>query len=142
MNRATREAILRRVAASPSAAALVLRGGMRTRLLCPEVPRVVEDVDFLARFPFSLEETAARLRQALALPVADGVEVAAGEAHLLTLEDASEKLTLSAPLDEPDDRAHERRPMARIVASIDPLLASKARVRAWLALGLLHGAHF
>lgn len=46
------------------------------------------------------------------------------QAHLSTLEDASEKLTLSAPLDEPDDRAHERRPMARIVASIDPLLAS------------------
>jgi hypothetical protein len=65
--------VLRRAAASPWAAELVLRGGLMMRLWSGPIVRPVDDVDFLALFPFDGAETAARLGKLLAVDAGDGL---------------------------------------------------------------------
>jgi len=65
-------AILRRLARSSQVEALVLRGGLMMRRWSGPVPRPVEDLDFLARFPFDAEDTVARLEAVLRADVEDG----------------------------------------------------------------------
>jgi hypothetical protein len=68
----TGAAILRRLARSSQVEALVLRGGLMMRRWSGPVPRPVEDLDFLARFPFDAEDTVARLEAVLRADVEDG----------------------------------------------------------------------
>lgn len=65
-------AVLRRLARSSEVEALVLRGGLMMRLWSGPVPRPVEDLDFLARFPFDAADTVRRLESVLRLTVEDG----------------------------------------------------------------------
>ncbi|MEB3192875.1 MAG: nucleotidyl transferase AbiEii/AbiGii toxin family protein [Snowella sp.] len=60
------ESLLRRVAYSPQAANLVLRGGMLTRLWVPCGYRIAVDVDFMGLYPFGVESTEQRFRELLA----------------------------------------------------------------------------
>jgi hypothetical protein len=64
-------AILRRLARSSQAEALVLRGGLMMRRWSGPVPRPVEDLDFLALFPFDAHDTVARLEAVLRADVED-----------------------------------------------------------------------
>lgn len=76
-----RAGLLRRVARA-AGEAFVLRGGMLTSCYCAPVPRVVEDVDFLALLPFGAggEEATRRLLSACAQDVGDGVVLDAAAA--------------------------------------------------------------
>ncbi|AGC45139.1 hypothetical protein MYSTI_03833 [Myxococcus stipitatus DSM 14675] len=65
-------AVLRRLARSPDASSLVLRGGLMMRLWSGTVPRLVEDLDFLATFPFDVPRTLRLVEQVLSLDVEDG----------------------------------------------------------------------
>lgn len=65
-------AVLRRLARSTEASSLVLRGGLMMRLWSGPVPRFVEDLDFLAAFPFDVPRTLRLLEQVLSVDVDDG----------------------------------------------------------------------
>ncbi|MCP3100348.1 nucleotidyl transferase AbiEii/AbiGii toxin family protein [Myxococcus sp. K15C18031901] len=65
-------AVLRRLARMPDAPALVLRGGLMMRLWSGAVPRPIEDLDFLARFPFHEGATVARLEALFRVDAGDG----------------------------------------------------------------------
>ncbi|KFE70755.1 nucleotidyl transferase AbiEii/AbiGii toxin family protein [Hyalangium minutum] len=65
--------LLRRLSHSPEAEQLVLRGGMMMRLWSGPVPRPVEDIDFLALFPFDPAATAARLESVCHVEAGDGL---------------------------------------------------------------------
>nr|WP_281404370.1 nucleotidyl transferase AbiEii/AbiGii toxin family protein [Pyxidicoccus fallax] len=65
-------AVLRRLARSSQVESLVLRGGLMMRLWSGPVPRPVEDLDFLARFPFDAADTVKRLESVLRVSVDDG----------------------------------------------------------------------
>ncbi|QSQ15884.1 nucleotidyl transferase AbiEii/AbiGii toxin family protein [Myxococcus landrumensis] len=65
-------AVLRRLARSPDAASLVLRGGLMMRLWSGTVPRAVEDLDFLADFPFDVPRTLRLVEQVLSVDAEDG----------------------------------------------------------------------
>jgi hypothetical protein len=69
------EGVLLRLAHRPDYAEFVLRGGLLLRHWFRPVPRPVGDLDFIATFPFSVEETARRFLPVFATPgVEDGVE--------------------------------------------------------------------
>jgi hypothetical protein len=77
------EGVLLRLARRPDAGEYVLRGGMLMRHWFRPVPRPAEDVDLVASFPFSVEDTAGRFLPILADgAVADGVAFDAGEARV------------------------------------------------------------
>jgi hypothetical protein len=65
-------AVLRRLARSSEVEALVLRGGLMMRLWSGPVPRPVEDLDFLARFPFDAADTVKQLEAVVRVDVGDG----------------------------------------------------------------------
>lgn len=73
------EGVLRRLAASPHAGALVLRGGVLLRLLCPGVPRPAQDLDLLSLERFDPDRARAQVEALLALPCADGVRLSIAE---------------------------------------------------------------
>jgi hypothetical protein len=69
------EGVLLRLARRPDAAEFVLRGGMLLRHWVRPVARPAEDLDLVATFPHSVEETARRFLPVFAYrAVADGVE--------------------------------------------------------------------
>lgn len=80
--------LLRRLARSPVAEELVLRGGMMMRLWAGPVPRVVEDIDFLALFPFDPASTIARLESLCHLDAGDGVIFGALRSEVIWAETA------------------------------------------------------
>ncbi|NTX17581.1 nucleotidyl transferase AbiEii/AbiGii toxin family protein [Myxococcus sp. CA056] len=65
-------AVLRRLARSPDAPELVLRGGLMMRRWSGPVPRPVEDLDFLAGFPFDTRESVDRMGRLLRDDTGDG----------------------------------------------------------------------
>ncbi|MFY2559693.1 nucleotidyl transferase AbiEii/AbiGii toxin family protein [Corallococcus terminator] len=65
-------AVLRRLARSPDASTLILRGGLLMRLWSGPVPRPVEDLDFLARVPFDARESVDRMERLLRDDAGDG----------------------------------------------------------------------
>jgi hypothetical protein len=67
------EGVLLRLARRPDAGRFVLRGGLLLRHWFRPLPRPAEDLDLIADFPFSVEDTARRVLPALADgAVADG----------------------------------------------------------------------
>ncbi|MFP2925821.1 nucleotidyl transferase AbiEii/AbiGii toxin family protein [Pyxidicoccus sp. 3LG] len=81
-------AVLRRLARSPEVEALVLRGGLMMRLWSGPVPRPVEDLDFLARFPFDAADTVKRLESVLRLDVGDGFTFGTARSEVIWAETA------------------------------------------------------
>ncbi len=82
-------AILRRLACSSQVEAFVLRGGLMMRRWSGPVPRPVEDLDFLARFPFDAEDTVARLEAVLRADVEeDGYSFGALRSEVIWAETA------------------------------------------------------
>ncbi|WP_164014172.1 nucleotidyl transferase AbiEii/AbiGii toxin family protein [Pyxidicoccus trucidator] len=81
-------AVLRRLARSPEVEALVLRGGLMMRLWSGPVPRPVEDLDFLARFPFDAADTVRRLEAVLRVAVEDGFSFGAMRSEVIWAETA------------------------------------------------------
>jgi hypothetical protein len=81
-------AFLRRLARSSEVEAFVLRGGLMMRLWSGPVPRPVEDLDFLARFPFDAAATAARLESIARLDGGDGVHFGALRSEVIWAETA------------------------------------------------------
>jgi hypothetical protein len=67
------DGLLRRVSATAHAGELVLRGGLRTRMLVAPATRPTQDADFLALFDRDLDETARRVAEVLRAVVGDGV---------------------------------------------------------------------
>jgi hypothetical protein len=65
--------VLRRLALSPASEEWILRGGLMMRLWSGPVPRPVEDLDFLAGFPFDHGQTVERLVQVLGIDAGDGL---------------------------------------------------------------------
>ncbi|WP_426731476.1 nucleotidyl transferase AbiEii/AbiGii toxin family protein [Myxococcus faecalis] len=65
-------AALRRLARTSQAPHLILRGGLMMRLWSGPVPRSVEDLDFLAAFPFHEGDTVDRFVDVLGVDVGDG----------------------------------------------------------------------
>lgn len=80
--------LLRRLARSPAADELVLRGGMMMRLWSGSVPRPVEDIDFLARFPFDTAATVSRLESLCRLDAGDAVRFGALRSEVIWAETA------------------------------------------------------
>lgn len=80
--------LLRRLARSPIAEELILRGGMMMRLWSGPVPRPVEDIDFLARFPFDAAATVARLESICHLDAGDGLRFGALRSEVIWAETA------------------------------------------------------
>ncbi|MDY7232565.1 nucleotidyl transferase AbiEii/AbiGii toxin family protein [Hyalangium rubrum] len=80
--------LLRRLARSPVAEELILRGGMMMRLWSGSVPRPVEDIDFLARFPFDAAATVARLESLCRVEVEDGMRFGALRSEVIWAETA------------------------------------------------------
>jgi Nucleotidyl transferase AbiEii toxin, Type IV TA system len=80
--------LLRRLAQSPAAEELVLRGGMMMRLWAGPVPRPVEDIDFLALFPFDNAATAARLEAVCRIEADDGLRFGALRSEVIWAETA------------------------------------------------------
>jgi hypothetical protein len=78
--------LLRRLAGSPAAEALVLRGGMMMRLWAGPVPRPVEDIDFLALFPFDTASTITRLESVCRVEVSDGLRFGALRSEVIWAE--------------------------------------------------------
>ncbi len=78
--------LLRRLARSPLAEELVLRGGMMMRLWAGPVPRPVEDIDFLALFPFDTASTLARLESLCRLEAGDEVRFGALRSEVIWAE--------------------------------------------------------
>ena len=81
-------AVLRRLAQSAEVEALVLRGGLMMRRWSGPVPRPVEDLDFLARFPFDAAETLRRLEAVLQVDVRDGFSFGARRSEVIWAETA------------------------------------------------------
>lgn len=81
-------AVLRRLARAPVAEDFVLRGGLLMRLWAGPVPRPVEDLDFLARFPFDVPATLARLESLFRLDAGDGVRFGATRSEVIWAETA------------------------------------------------------
>ncbi|MCY1022688.1 nucleotidyl transferase AbiEii/AbiGii toxin family protein [Pyxidicoccus sp. MSG2] len=79
-------AVLRRLARSSEVEALVLRGGLMMRLWSGPVPRPVEDLDFLARFPFDAADTLRRLESVLRVDVGDGFSFGALRSEVIWAE--------------------------------------------------------
>ncbi len=79
-------AVLRRLARSSEVEALVLRGGLMMRLWSGPVPRPVEDLDFLARFPFDAAGTVSRLESVLRVEVGDGFSFGALRSEVIWAE--------------------------------------------------------
>lgn len=79
-------AVLRRLARSSEVEALVLRGGLMMRLWSGPVPRPVEDLDFLARFPFDAADTVRRLESVLRLDAGDGFSFGALRSEVIWAE--------------------------------------------------------
>jgi hypothetical protein len=75
--RHTLEGMLRRLARSPHADALVLRGGLRTRMLVAPAQRPTRDLDFLALFDREVDEAVCRLGEVASVPLDDGVAIEA-----------------------------------------------------------------
>ncbi|MFO0846461.1 MAG: nucleotidyl transferase AbiEii/AbiGii toxin family protein [Gemmataceae bacterium] len=67
------EEVLLRLARSPHAGDLVLRGGVLTRVWVGEARRETRDLDFLGLFPRDLDEAARRLADVLAIDSLTGV---------------------------------------------------------------------
>jgi hypothetical protein len=67
------EAVLLRLARRPDAGELILRGGMLMRHWFRPVPRPADDLDLVATFPFSVEDTSRRVLPLLADGIDDGV---------------------------------------------------------------------
>lgn len=80
--------LLRRLARSPVAEEFVLRGGMMMRLWTGPVPRLVEDIDFLALFPFDSASTLARLESLCRIETGDGVRFGALRSEVIWAETA------------------------------------------------------
>ena len=77
------EGVLLRLARRPDAGDFVLRGGVLMRHWFRPVRRPAEDLDFVATFPFAVEEAARRFLPVLADgAVADGVAFDAGRARV------------------------------------------------------------
>jgi hypothetical protein len=66
--------VLRRLAPSPHAEALVLRGGLLPQLWAGAAWRSTRDIDFLCLFPADIEESQRRLLAVLGRDADDGVE--------------------------------------------------------------------
>ena len=81
-------AVLRRLARSSEVEALVLRGGLMMRRWSGPVPRPVEDLDFLARFPFDAADTVRRLESVLRVEVEDGFSFGALRSEVIWAETA------------------------------------------------------
>ncbi|MCE9670328.1 nucleotidyl transferase AbiEii/AbiGii toxin family protein [Myxococcus stipitatus] len=81
-------AVLRRLALMPDAPALVLRGGLMMRLWSGSVPRPVEDLDFLARFPFHEGATVARLEALFRADAGDGFQFDTSRSEVIWAETA------------------------------------------------------
>ncbi|MFP2909414.1 nucleotidyl transferase AbiEii/AbiGii toxin family protein [Pyxidicoccus sp. 3LFB2] len=81
-------AVLRRLARSSEVEALVLRGGLMMRRWSGPVPRPVEDLDFLARFPFDAADTVRRLEAVLRVEVEDGFSFGALRSEVIWAETA------------------------------------------------------
>lgn len=77
---------LRRLSRSSEAEQLVLRGGMMMRLWTGPVPRTVEDIDFLALFPFDPAATAARLESVCRAEADDGLRFGALRSEVIWAE--------------------------------------------------------
>jgi hypothetical protein len=75
------EGVLLRLAGQPDAAMFVLRGGMLLRHWFRPLLRPAEDIDFVAAFPFSIEEAARRFLPVLADRADDGVTFDAERVH-------------------------------------------------------------
>jgi hypothetical protein len=76
------EGVLLRLARRPDVQAFVLRGGLLMRHWFRPLPRLVEDLDLIASFPFDVEETARRFLPLLADEgVDDGVRFDCGRAR-------------------------------------------------------------
>ena len=81
-------AVLRRLARTPEVEGLVLRGGLMMRLWSGPVPRPVEDLDFLARFPFDAADTVKQLESVLRVDVGDGFSFGALRSEVIWAETA------------------------------------------------------
>src|SRR6201995_2772660 len=67
------EGVLLRLARQPDVGAFVLRGGVLLRHWFKPVPRPAGDLDLIATFPFSVEETERRFLPVLKTDINDGV---------------------------------------------------------------------
>lgn len=67
------EGVLLRLAAHPNTGAFILRGGLLMRHWFRPVPRVADDIDLIATFPFDVKETERRLQPILEAAADDGV---------------------------------------------------------------------
>lgn len=80
--------MLRRVASLPEASELVLRGGMALRLFVENAARPVEDLDFLALFPFDPARTAALVEAACQRAAADEINLRFSASEVIWAETA------------------------------------------------------
>jgi hypothetical protein len=81
-------AVLRRLARTPERESFVLRGGLMMRLWSGPVPRPVEDLDFLGRFPVDAADTVTRLESVLRIGVEDGFSFGALKSEVIWAETA------------------------------------------------------
>jgi len=97
--------LLRRLARSPVAEELVLRGGMMMRLWAGPVPRPVEDIDFLAVFPFDTAATASRLEAVCRVEADDGLRFGALRSEVIWAETAFPGVRAFVEVSFPGDEA-------------------------------------
>ncbi|NVJ28331.1 nucleotidyl transferase AbiEii/AbiGii toxin family protein [Myxococcus sp. AM011] len=79
-------AVLRRLARSSEASTLILRGGLMMRRWSGPVPRPVEDLDFLAAFPFNARDCVDRMERLLRDDTGDGFTFGALRSEIIWAE--------------------------------------------------------